>query len=199
MDDNDDDYFSDDGFDSLPPGTLLKLEQDAIARRAAQQPASEASNVARNPNVPSRQRDVAGQSVYGNPTLTLPSHLHTGLTSEYGTLEVGEPDAEVLDGDDQSVIALDQRPAAFADRPPAQQYHPTEGIQFDRNRSVELQKDWEQPVDNVDIMEVDEAYMGHAEDYSHDSYGKIQELAARIEEVSWEMVVFLFLRRPDTN
>jgi hypothetical protein len=69
--DDDDDYFSDD-FDSLPPGTLYQLEQSAYQVTQAQ-----------------RQHQLT--------TLKPPPPLHTGLTNEYGTLEVGELEAEVYD------------------------------------------------------------------------------------------------------
>ncbi|CAL5870423.1 uncharacterized protein PFLUO_LOCUS4659 [Penicillium psychrofluorescens] len=69
--DDDDDYFSDD-FDSLPPGTLYQLEQSAYQATQAQ-----------------RQHQ--------STTLKPPPPLHSGLTNEYGTLEVGELEAEVYD------------------------------------------------------------------------------------------------------
>ncbi|KAJ5216928.1 hypothetical protein N7468_009936 [Penicillium chermesinum] len=85
--DNDDDYFSDE-FDSLPPGTLYELEQNAF--QATQAPATQ---------LPPPNAGYTPQAqVKPNPrstTLQPPPRLHTGLTNDYDTLEVGELEAEV--------------------------------------------------------------------------------------------------------
>lgn len=99
---DDDEYFSDD-FDSLPPGTLYELEQNAY--QATQAPASQhhVSPVERvHPNAgvvtPAQQ----------SATLKLPPRLHSGLTNDYHTLEVGELEAEVHNGlEGQSVLHQD--------------------------------------------------------------------------------------------
>lgn len=91
MEDNDDDYFSDDGFESLPPGTLFELEQNAYRATQAQRPPSEPSNPSVLPN------PQTNQLTRYDTALKPLAHLHTGLTSEYGALDVGELDAEVLD------------------------------------------------------------------------------------------------------
>lgn len=89
MEDNDDDYFSDD-FDSLPPGTLYELEQNAF--QATQAPATQ-----RHVQPSLNDGAQAGPSIQASATLKPPPRLHTGLTNDYDTLEVGELEAEVHD------------------------------------------------------------------------------------------------------
>ncbi|KAJ5937208.1 hypothetical protein N7454_004863 [Penicillium verhagenii] len=95
MEDNDDDYFSDE-FDSLPPSTLFELEQNAF--QATQGQASQYQyNLAAPTN--SALHVQAEAAVHNSATLQPPPRLHTGLTNEYGTLEVGELGAEVYDNE----------------------------------------------------------------------------------------------------
>ena len=108
MEDNDDDYFSDDGFESLPPGTLLQLEQNAYRATQAQQSAP--SNPPRS-NLPDAQTTFTDHSTRYGTSLKAPAHLHTGLTSEYGTLDIGELDAEVLENDAEQATTLGAAPA----------------------------------------------------------------------------------------
>lgn len=108
MEDNDDDYFSDDGFESLPPGTLLQLEQNAY--RATQVQQSAPSNPPKS-ILPNAQPTFTDQSTRYGTSLKPPAHLHTGLTSEYGTLDIGELDAEVLDNDAGQTTTLGPAPA----------------------------------------------------------------------------------------
>ncbi|KAJ5319223.1 uncharacterized protein N7506_011927 [Penicillium brevicompactum] len=77
---DDDDYGSDD-FDDLPAGTLYELEQNAFQ-------ATQASARPVNPVLPTQPSF--------NGALQ-PPRLHTGLTNDYNTLEVGELEAEVYD------------------------------------------------------------------------------------------------------
>jgi hypothetical protein len=107
MEDNDDDYFSDD-FDSLPPGTLYQLEQNAF--QATQAPATQ------QPDQPVLNESVRARSfAHASATLKPPPRLHTGLTNDYDTLEVGELEAEVHDNvDGQSVLPQDH-PVLVAD------------------------------------------------------------------------------------
>lgn len=95
MEDNDDDYFSDD-FDSLPPGTLYELEQSAF--QATQAPATQ-----RHAQPSLNDAAQAGPSIQAVATLKPPPRLHTGLTNDYDTLEVGELEAEVHDNFDAAV------------------------------------------------------------------------------------------------
>lgn len=82
---DDDDYGSDD-FDSLPAGTLYELEQNAFQ-------ATQASHQV-NPVLPTQPFGALR-----------PPRLHTGLTNDYNTLEVGELEAEVYDnGEGQHLI-----------------------------------------------------------------------------------------------
>ena len=129
MDDHDEDFFSDDGFDDLPPGTLLQLEEAAYRSTPA---------VQQNPQPPPTrpeeppQYDASesiGQSGPANSNLK-PPPLHTGLTNEYGGLDVGELDAEVLHDDTGSTNALDQA-MAFAGQQAPLQHHVQEQMQQD--------------------------------------------------------------------
>ncbi|KAF9893571.1 hypothetical protein FE257_010883 [Aspergillus nanangensis] len=116
MEITDDDFFSDDGFDDLPPGTWLQLEQDAFRTTQVQPSAHQTPSVNLIP--PSRdfgpsvsRRYQAGfvePPVPANATLKPPALLHTGLTNDYDSLDVGELDAEVLNDDTISTIALEQ-------------------------------------------------------------------------------------------
>lgn len=93
MEDNDDDYFSDD-FDSLPPSTLYQLEQDAYqGRQAPTIQQTDAPPVGHEPILPAQ----AQQSIRDSAVLRPPGRLHTELSNEYDTLEVGELEAEVYD------------------------------------------------------------------------------------------------------
>lgn len=118
MDDHDEDFFSDDGFDDLPPGTLLQLEEAAYRNTPA---------VQQNPQPPPARREEppqydASESIgQSGPVNSKPPPLHTGLTNEYGGLDVGELDAEVLDDDTRSTSALDQAMAFAGQQAPLQQ------------------------------------------------------------------------------
>ncbi|KAJ5364520.1 uncharacterized protein N7496_010233 [Penicillium cataractarum] len=105
MEDIDDDYFSDD-LDSLPPGTLYELEQNAF--QATQGPA-----IHQQPNAPLAPNEPAlVHARQPATTLKPPPRLHTGLTNDYDTLEVGELEAEVYDNvEGQQAIA--QAPAVM--------------------------------------------------------------------------------------
>ncbi|KAL6236306.1 hypothetical protein BDW75DRAFT_207212 [Aspergillus navahoensis] len=116
MEDFDDDVFSDDGFDDLPPDALEQLEQDAF--RATQ--AGQATQRAPESRQDWAERDATIRYHQINPvnvanaTLRPPAQLHTGLTNDYGSLDVGELDAEVFDNG--AAVGLDET-VAFSDRP----------------------------------------------------------------------------------
>lgn len=113
MDDHDEDFFSDDGFDNLPPATLLQLEQSAYHSTQAQQQKPSHPPPTRPPE-PLRTfapQDI-GQSGPAN-TNSIPSRLQSGLTNEYGDLDVGELDAEVF-ADDLESTSLVDKAIAFA-------------------------------------------------------------------------------------
>ncbi|EYE99628.1 putative DNA repair protein Rad26 [Aspergillus ruber CBS 135680] len=118
--DNHDEDFSDDGFDDLPPATLLQLEQSAYRSTQAQQQKPSLPPSAKPPEPPRTftSRDI-GQSGTAN-TNSIPSRLQSGLTNEYGNLDVGELDAEVFDDDLGSTSPLDQT-MAFAEQDALQQ------------------------------------------------------------------------------
>ncbi|KAJ5145563.1 uncharacterized protein N7515_000127 [Penicillium bovifimosum] len=137
MDDDDDDYGSDDfgsdDFGSLPPGTLYELEQKAF--QATQAPASQYRAEPIDNNLAIRAQ---AEQTNGNESLRPPPRLHTGLTSDYNTLEVGEVDAEVYENvDGQHVIPL------------GHQIHP-------------MDESWPAHGQQDDAMEVDE-YYGHGD------------------------------------
>ncbi|KAL4804838.1 hypothetical protein BDV18DRAFT_28261 [Aspergillus unguis] len=108
----DDDFFSDDGFDDLPPDALQQLEHDAF--RATQ---AEPSQPPQPPQPEQRRnwnsRDNSNWYPKNDPvnaanaTLQPPANLHTGLTNDYGALDVGELDAEVFDDGPSSAVALE--------------------------------------------------------------------------------------------
>lgn len=136
MEDNEDDYFSDDGFESLPPGTLLQLEQNAYRATQAQR-------------APSAPRIVTPNVSTNDASVKPPPRLHTGLTSEYGALDVGELDAAVLDE-----TTLMGPPSALADQLTPQEVYPS------RNEGHQRQ-DPPGVVDNVlsGDVEVEEPYI----------------------------------------
>ncbi|KAL4796111.1 hypothetical protein BDV19DRAFT_361524 [Aspergillus venezuelensis] len=109
----DDDFFSDDGFDDLPADALQQLEHEAF--RATQAgPSTQAAPEARVNWAPQDAVNPYPQIETSNPassTLQPPAHLHTGLTNDYGALDVGELDAEVFDDG----VALDDT-VAFSER-----------------------------------------------------------------------------------
>ena len=106
MEDNDDEYFSDE-FDSLPPGTLYELEQNAFqATQAQATQQQEAPPFTENTTIHTSARPGAHRS----STLKPPPRLHTGLTNDYDTLEVGELEAEVHDNvDDPAALPEDHQ------------------------------------------------------------------------------------------
>ncbi|RDW69096.1 putative DNA repair protein Rad26 [Aspergillus mulundensis] len=115
MEEFDDEFFSDDGFDDLPPDALEQLEHDAF--RATQAEPTQRELEPRHDwtqrDVPIRYPQINAINA-ANATLGPPAQLHTGLTNDYGSLEVGELDAEVFD--DGAALALDDT-VAFTARP----------------------------------------------------------------------------------
>ncbi|KAL4885908.1 hypothetical protein BJY04DRAFT_179456 [Aspergillus karnatakaensis] len=123
--DNEDDFFSDDGWDDLPADALQQLEQEAFRATQVEQPTQTEPTVrtswapqnAIEHYPPKAQPETArrpGPINVGN-TLLPPAQLHTGLTSDYGALEMGELDAEVFDNGPSSAVALDET-IAFSNR-----------------------------------------------------------------------------------
>ncbi|KAL2808031.1 hypothetical protein BJX63DRAFT_52989 [Aspergillus granulosus] len=139
----DDDFFSDDGFDDLPADTLLQLEQDAFRATQAENPTQPEPTIQLNYVA----RDVVDHYPrYGylrppdaaaGPTVTLqpPAHLHTGLTNDYGALDVGELDADVYDAGPSPAVPLDET-IAFSDRP---SHYPNDTIVLDDDEPVQAQ------------------------------------------------------------
>ncbi|KAJ0423907.1 hypothetical protein BJY00DRAFT_277656 [Aspergillus carlsbadensis] len=119
----DDDFFSDDGFDDLAPDALLQLEQEAFRATQAEQstqpePTIQVNWAARDvaghyPQVGAHRR--LGASAVSTVTLQPPAQLHTGLTIDYGALDVGDLDAEVFDAGPSPIVPLDET-IAFSDR-----------------------------------------------------------------------------------
>lgn len=99
MEDDDDDYGSDE-FDSLPPGKLYELEQNAF--KATQASASQYRPNPINNNPVLRTQAVPLNNNAG--PFRPPPRLHTGLTNDYNTLEMGELEAEVYDNVNNSHV-----------------------------------------------------------------------------------------------
>ncbi|KAL4786754.1 hypothetical protein BJX76DRAFT_88466 [Aspergillus varians] len=110
MEDIDDDFFSDDGFEDLPPDALQQLEHDAL--RATQ--GEQTTQLEPGTRLDWASRDVIHrypqpeQTNVANATLQPPAYLHTGLTNDYGALDVGELDAEVFDEGPSFAAALNE-------------------------------------------------------------------------------------------
>lgn len=94
----DDDYFSDDGFDALPPSTLLQLEQNAFAA-TQQQPQHQQQGTKRQLNPQTSRQQRAANGLHGGHVLQQPAVINLA-SSDYGDLDVGELDAGVLDNGD---------------------------------------------------------------------------------------------------
>ncbi|KAB8268919.1 hypothetical protein BDV30DRAFT_217584 [Aspergillus minisclerotigenes] len=127
MEENDDDFFSDDGFDDLPPGTLFQLEQNAVLANQAAQPQSQTTAAIGQPSRAFASHNIQAaaseQSFLSNASLKHPAHLHTGLTGDYGALDVGELDAVVLEDETESMHGLDQ-PAVPTEQSGSYQVNP---------------------------------------------------------------------------
>lgn len=102
----DDDYFSDDGFDALPPSTLLQLEQNAFAATQQQQSQqlpnpyhNQQQGTKRQLNHQTGRQQRAANSLHRGPVLQQPPVINLA-SSDYGDLDVGELDAGVLDNAD---------------------------------------------------------------------------------------------------
>ena len=103
--DNFEDDFSDDGFDALPPSTLLQLEQKAFAATQQQQ-SQQAPKPQLNPQtVPQPRINDSGarrNPAHHGSVLQQPAVINLA-SSDYGDLDVGELDAGVLDDGEGSV------------------------------------------------------------------------------------------------
>lgn len=131
MEDDDDDYGSDE-FDSLPPGTLYELERKAF--QATQTSAAQYQYHAQPISSHLGLRAQTAQPNNNDGSFRPPPRLHTGLTNDYNTLEVGELEAEVYDNIDghhifqhgHHRIATDSRLAAdeqLGDAMEVDEYH----------------------------------------------------------------------------
>lgn len=83
--DSSDDGFSDDGFDSLPAGELLELEQGAW--QASQAPRDQIPDVVPRRNV----------NAFNGATLLKPAPLQRHASSLYENTDLGDWDAEILE------------------------------------------------------------------------------------------------------
>lgn len=175
MEDNDDDFFSDDGFDDIPPGTLFQLEQNAYRATQApkpaqqhhqqQQPQHSVSDVKRSsrPFFDQNRGAFSDNAFVSNASLQPPPALHTGLSNEYDVWDIGELDAEVLDNGVpiQSNAALDQA-ATFA----TAQHQPNAAT-----ATAVAEDDYG---DLLDPMEVEEDGASHFQDL-HRAYAELSE------------------------
>lgn len=89
--DNSDDGFSDDGFDSLPAGTLIQLEQNAY------QATQGVSGYNGSLQTTTRTVQECGSSHNGNQFLKPPPLPNQGLSREYRDLAIGDLDAQVFE------------------------------------------------------------------------------------------------------
>jgi hypothetical protein len=158
MDSSDDD-FSDDGFDSLPPSTLLQLEQ--LAHQARQsQGADHASRTL--------QDTAFNTGTYHDNELSLKAPVldHQGLSSEYGDMDVGELDAEVLEDADETLQDNG-----------AEHHEASISLPVERH-----------PVQEAIPQPQEGRYAPRNLDSAHGAFGSlsdaIEQLRARIEEVS---------------
>ncbi|OXV11160.1 hypothetical protein Egran_01080 [Elaphomyces granulatus] len=111
MDYSDEDRFSDDGFDSLPLGSLIQIEQSASRQFRRTQDNQDASFE------PTRGAYLRGEHAQGEdapPILQVPGQslrpeqawnpspqaVSELISSEYGDVDLGELDAQVLEDDD---------------------------------------------------------------------------------------------------
>lgn len=122
MEDIDDDFFSDDGFDDIPPDALQRLEHDAFLATQLGQQTQEGAELVPETRLNWAPREITDRYPQNEPTnaanatLQPPAQLHTGLTSDYGALDVGELDAEVFDDGPSPAVVLDKS-GTFPDRP----------------------------------------------------------------------------------
>ncbi|KAJ5562224.1 hypothetical protein N7461_000985 [Penicillium sp. DV-2018c] len=153
MDDDDDDYGSAE-FDALPPSTLYELEQKAF--QATQASASQYRPQPIDNNVAIRAQ--AAQTNSNTGSLRPPPRLHTGLTNDYNTLEVGELDSEVYEIVDGQHVA-----------PQGHHVHP-------------MDNSWAAHRQQGDAMEIDE-YHGHG-----DAAAEISARLLQMEEERSQMM-----------
>lgn len=161
MDDLGEDFFSDDGFDDIPPGTLFQLEQNAFSTTQALQQNSQPSvGPAEPPPGTTATRDLR-QTDAVNASVR-PLRPYTGLSNEFGNVDMGELDAEVLDGDTGGTSALEQA-IAFAEQTPQQQQQQSYGPVVEDNGQV-----YNAPADYMmeDVQGEQPYYMAANESYN---------------------------------
>lgn len=138
MDDFDEDFFSDDGFDDIPSGTLFQLEQNAFRTTQALQQNSQPSPAPAEPPPELPPGTTATQDLRQTDAVNAslqPLRPYTGLSNEFGYVDVGELDAEVLDDDTGGTSALEQA-IAFAEQAPQQQQQQGYGPVVEDNGQV---------------------------------------------------------------
>lgn len=181
--DSDDDFFSDDGWDSLPPSTLLQLEQNAYQAtqvQKAQQTQDERVTPLRSQSTNTAQShtSTSRQLIYPGPSLK-PPPLPTGLTNEYGDLNAEEELGVVFDNAQGPMEALQQE-RAYAQQLEADQDIRMRELQHHNGATRQAA---------TDGMEIEEEYIvddtgGNGMVYEqHGISAQMEELMARIDEV----------------
>ncbi|KAJ9300921.1 hypothetical protein DTO271G3_2085 [Paecilomyces variotii] len=185
MDDSDDDFFSDDGFESIPTSTLLQLEQSAYqasqaqkARQAPDRPVKSLQNQSTNP-VQSRVSTSRLPS-HGGPSLRPPS-LPTGLSNEYGDINAGEElEAELFDNAQGHIAELQREHVYMQEFQHGQDIH-TAGLQHLHGPVMQSATDGMEVEEYVqDDTEVNDTFYYE----QHGMSAQMEELTARIEELT---------------
>ncbi|KAL1998555.1 hypothetical protein VTN02DRAFT_5972 [Thermoascus thermophilus] len=166
MDDSDDDYFSD-GFDDLAQSTLLQLEQNAF-------------DTARAPSDGFTQREQQQQQQQHQPAQLRAATTDPSLydANDYGQLDVGEPDAEVVDNGNGPIPAVGHR-SAFARGFPYDGDHPMEDLRPPEQSAKGQTDGWYPAQAPPEPMETEEAD-GVEQPTEPD---ETEQLRARVEEV----------------
>lgn len=184
MDDSDDDFFSDDGFESIPTSTLLQLEQSAYqasqaqkARQAPDEPVKSLRN--QSTNAVRSRVSTSRLPSHGGPSLRPPS-LPTGLSNEYGDINAGEElEAEVFDNAQGHIAELQQEHVYMQEFQHGQHIH-TAGLQHLHGPVMQSATDGMEVEEYVqDDTEVNDTFYYE----QHGMSAQMEELTARIEEV----------------
>lgn len=184
MDDSDDDFFSDDGFESIPTSTLLQLEQSAYqasqAQKARQAPDEPVKSL-RNQSTNAVQSRVSTLRLPGHGGSSLrPPSLPTGLSNEYGDINAGEElEAEVFDNAQGHIAELQQEHVYMQELQHGQDIH-TAGLQHLHGPVMQSATDGMEVEEYVqDDTEVNDTFYYE----QHGMSAQMEELTARIEEV----------------
>jgi hypothetical protein len=188
MDHSDDDRFSDDGFDSLPLGSLIQIEQSAC--RQAQRTQDD-QNAALGPTWGHSRGEpedtppilqVPGQSLRPEQAWNRsPQAVSELVSSEYGDVDLGELDAQVLE-DDGGLQATARQPSLPEGTLLSTQDDRMEDLQL-HGASDTLRGDWHQTGLSQYQMQVEEFGEGVGSRQAAGILPEMEELKAQIEMV----------------